>query len=190
MFTRLGENREISMTCRIMAATNDDLEDAVAAGSFRDALYFRLNRYRLEIPPLRERPGDVEPLALHFLSSYCLRFHKQIDGFSPAAMAALQRDPWKGNVRELKNRIETAVIESESTTLTLRDIQKRGRPSGALAKTRYKEAMADFQREFFTARLQEAAGNVTHAAENCGLTRQQLQKKLTQFGISAEEFRP
>lgn len=189
VFTRLGENREISMTCRILAATNDNLEDAVAAGRFRDALYFRLNRYRLVIPPLRERPGDIEPLALHFLSAFCLRFHKEIDGYSPAAMAALQRDAWKGNIRELKNRIETAVIESEGPTLTLRDVQKRSRPTGAAAKTRYKEAMADFQREFFTARLQETAGNVTRAAENCGLTRQQLQKKLNQFGISADEFR-
>ncbi len=191
VFNRVGENLELPLTCRLLAATSEDLERAVERGTFREALYYRLDRYRIHVPPLRERPGDIEPLAMHFLAQFCREFRKQIDGFSPAAMQRLLSDPWKGNVRELRNRIEVAVIECEGSTITLGDLAGglRDRPAESGRTLRYKEALEDFQRQFVTSRLTETGGNVTHAAEISGMTRQQFQKKMKQLDISSEEFR-
>ncbi len=191
VLVRLGENREIPVTARVLAATSENLEKAVGEGRFREALYYRLDRYRIEVPPLRERRGDIEPLALHFLGGFCRDFHRRIDGFSPVVMARFMSDPWPGNVRQLRNVIEAAVIDCEGSVITLADIRIKDRLSRRFGDgtKNYKEAAEKFQREFIRARLAETGGNVTRAAANCGMARQQFQKKMSKLGISSREFK-
>ena len=104
---------------RVVAATNRNLVDAIDEGSFREDLYYRLSVFPLELPPLRERPGDVELLAEHFVKTKSARFGKRISGLAPAARTALRAYRWPGNVRELENVIERAVILSNGPLLTL-----------------------------------------------------------------------
>ncbi len=195
VFNRLGENRDLTVSARILAATSENLEQAIRDNHFRESLYYRLNRYRIEVPPLRERRGDIEPLAQHFLRTFCQDFHKQIDGFSPGVMARFMTEPWVGNVRELRNLIERAVIDCEGHTICLGNLSVPGRSVGMDGNhnMHYKQAkvamLAAWEKTFFAARLQETDGNVTLAAENCGMARQQLQKKLRDLGIAAAEFR-
>jgi two-component system response regulator AtoC len=109
-FTRLGGTRPISVDVRIIAATNRDLKAAVAAGRFREDLFYRLNVVPLTIPPLRERPEDIVPLALDILQRFNRELKKNFTGFTPAAAELLNRYPWPGNIRELKNVIERTMI--------------------------------------------------------------------------------
>ena len=108
-FTRLGSNRLIEVDIRIIAATNEDLAEAVRQGRFREDLFYRLNVIPLRVPPLRERHGDVELLATHFLARYSARFNKPVPEIGPGLLAALSAYPWPGNVREFENVMEFMV---------------------------------------------------------------------------------
>jgi len=109
-FMRLGGTRPIKVNVRLVAATNADLKDAVARGAFREDLYYRLNVVPLYLPPLRERVEDIVPLALEFMQHFNRELKKKFTGFTPAAAELLQRYPWPGNIRELKNVIERTMI--------------------------------------------------------------------------------
>ncbi len=107
---RLGGTQAHKVDVRVIAATNVDLEAAASAGRFRRDLLYRLNVYPIRIPPLRERPDDIEPLALHLLQRFCALHDKRVAGFTDRALDAMRRYPWPGNVRELENLIERGVI--------------------------------------------------------------------------------
>ena len=105
-FTRLGSNRLIEVDIRIIAATNEDLAGAVRQGRFREDLFYRLNVIPLQVPPLRDRHGDIELLSSHFLARYSARFNKPVPSLGPDMLAALSAYPWPGNVREFENVME------------------------------------------------------------------------------------
>ncbi len=122
-FTPVGSTRPRRVDVRILAATNRDLATEVAAGRFREDLYYRLNVVRLEVPPLRERPEDILHLARHFLETFSVQYQKNVRRFAPDAESALLAYPWPGNVRELQNRLMQAVILCESEDLRAEEIR-------------------------------------------------------------------
>jgi len=127
-FERLGGSRSLKVDVRIVAATNRNLEDAIIAGTFREDLYYRLNVVRIVLPPLRERGDDIVPLARHFAERFAKDLKKPVSGFTSAAIRALKRHLWPGNIRELENTIERAVLMAEGAELDERDMNLPGYP--------------------------------------------------------------
>ena len=121
-YERVGEAAERTADVRIVAATNRDLEAAVAAGRFRDDLLYRLNVIEVTVPPLRDRRADVLPLAEHLLAQFAGRSYKPVAGFTPAARDAIQRHRWPGNIRELRNAIERAVLLCKGAEIDAADL--------------------------------------------------------------------
>ncbi|RMH83547.1 MAG: sigma-54-dependent Fis family transcriptional regulator, partial [Calditrichaeota bacterium] len=118
-FFRIGGNRPVSVKCRLIAATNKHLEQAVQQGTFREDLYYRLNVISIQLPPLRERPEDILPLAHHFLQKFARENQKSLHGFDRAVEELLLRYHWPGNVRELRNTVERAVVMSRYNTIVV-----------------------------------------------------------------------
>jgi DNA-binding NtrC family response regulator len=121
-FERLGGNRTIKVDVRLVAATNQNLEEGIAAGRFREDLYYRLNVVGVTIPPLRERREDIVPLACHFIDNFAAELKNTVRGLTPDAIRALQRHTWPGNIRELENTIERAVLMCESNSISAEDL--------------------------------------------------------------------
>ena len=121
--TRVGDTRQIPIDIRLICATNMDLEQMIRDGRFREDLYYRINTMQIKLPPLRERTDEIKGLALNFLERYAQKYHRSVAKIDSQALAALKLHRWNGNIRELKNSIEKAVIMSEGDTLTLQDLQ-------------------------------------------------------------------
>jgi DNA-binding NtrC family response regulator len=121
-FERLGGNRTIKVDVRLVAATNQNLEEGIAAGRFREDLYYRLNVVGVTIPPLRERREDIVPLACHFIDNFAAELKNTVRGLTPDAIRALPRHTWPGNIRELENTIERAVLMCESNSISAEDL--------------------------------------------------------------------
>lgn len=191
VFTRLGDNKNLSVDTRVLAATSKDLEQAMARGEFRPELFYRLNIYRIHLVPLRERRGDILPLARHFLTETLPRFSRQIEGFSPAVEARMVEEQWPGNVRELRNFVERAVINCNGGMIGLGDMfgQGLGFASGPASFNEAKDLMTrEWERRYVTERLSETGGNVTRAAELSGMSRQSFQRKLRELGLRSGDF--
>jgi DNA-binding NtrC family response regulator len=175
-FERLGSNRERQVKVRVISATNADLAAMMRAGTFREDLYYRLNVIELRLPPLAERPGDIAPLAEHFLGA-----GKVLDA---AARAALLRHPWPGNVRELKNTMQRARLLSEGERIGVADL---GLPAVAapvvVATTTATATDPEPDREAIEQALQRAGGVVAQAASELGLSRQALYRRMERLGI-------
>ena len=202
---RVGGNRTIKVDVRVLAATNQDLEAKAKRGEFREDLYYRLNVVGITLPSLRERPEDVPLLIEHFLAATTTRLHREGRTLAPAAYRALLAHAWPGNVRELEHAIEQAVALSAGATIELDDLPAAVRdgakasavPASGAAPTAdaasfkdAKQALVDrFEREFLAAALARHQGNISKAAEEIGMYRQQLQQKLAELGIDAERFR-
>ena len=173
---------------RVIAATNKDLKAEIAAGRFREDLYFRLNVVPLRVPPLRERVEDIPPLARHFVGQFS-RAYGRVKSLAPDAVAALQEYRWPGNVRELKNVIERLVILTQADAIGLADVRRMmgqdSRPAPDLFRgaPSLREGRENFERQFIMSRLQEAGGNVVRAAELLGLERSNLYRKMRALGI-------
>ncbi len=179
-FEPLGSTRTRKVDVRVIAATNADLEAEIAAGRFREDLYYRLQVVELRIPPLRARVADILPCARHFLARYAAHNGKAIDGFSPAAEAQLVAHSWPGNVRELENAVERAVIFCrdrliEPHHLPFSGLAERPAPRG--------ESIADLEQEAITRTLAEHDGNISRAAKKLGLSRAALYRRLTKYGL-------
>jgi transcriptional regulator with GAF, ATPase, and Fis domain len=129
-FERLGGTRTIKSDVRVVAATNRDLEDAIASGGFREDLYYRLNVVSIRMPPLRERKEDIIPLATFFLHRFADDLKKPVRGFSPAALRVLTRHHWPGNIRELENTVERAVLMADGDIVEPKDLSVAGQESG------------------------------------------------------------
>jgi two-component system nitrogen regulation response regulator NtrX len=178
----------IRVDVRVIAATNKDLRAEIAAGRFREDLYFRLNVIPLRVPPLRERPEDVPPLARHFVDQFSRQYGR---GKRLAADTAplLVAHRWPGNVRELKNLMERLVILTPGDEIGRADLAQvlgapEAEPPGDLFRDRtLREGRERFERLFILARLQEAGGSVVRAAELLGLERSHLYRKLRAYGI-------
>jgi len=186
-FERVGGNKTISVNVRIVAATNKKLEDQVKNGKFREDLYYRLNVVNLNIPPLRSRREDVEPLSRHFLEKYVAETGKKITSFAPRALSCLLAHDWPGNVRELQNTIERAVVLSKGSELTPRDFPQTlqgddqiclqvPEKGGSLT-----EILEDLERQLILQTLQREDGSQTRAAETLGIKRTTLRYKMEKY---------
>jgi DNA-binding NtrC family response regulator len=178
---RVGENQTVSVDVRILAATNRDLQKAIAAQEFREDLYYRLSVVTLEVPPLRERGEDLEPLALHFLAESVRRLGR-MRVFAPETLEFLRSYRFPGNVRELRYAIEQAVILSEEASLTpahfasMRARAERLAPPGSRARAR--PITEEVSRERLREVLQECGGNRVRAARALGISRATLYRLL------------
>ena len=194
---RVGANAEIPVDVRIVAATNRNLQKEVQEGRFRQDLFYRLDVVRLEAPPLRARPEDVEELARHFLQRFGAK--AGIFAIDPEALLALRAYEWPGNVRQLRNAIERACALAAGPQLTVADLPHEVRggsdelaPDGAEAGT-FQEMkarrIAAIEKSYLEGLLDKHKGNVTHSADEAGMTRSALQKLLQKYGIRSVDFR-
>jgi DNA-binding NtrC family response regulator len=184
---RVGDSREKQVDVRVVAATNRDLEKAVAASEFREDLYWRVNVIHLHIPPLRERAYDVPLLVEHFLTKIAKKQNAAPRSIAPEALALLIAYAWQGNVRELENTLERAVALARGAVLSMEDLPARirdagGQTSAILAAAKSKRLTLDeLEREYILEILREAGGNKSRAAETLGLDRKTLYRKLDEY---------
>ncbi len=186
-FRRLGGLKDITLDVRLVAATNRNLREAVREGAFRQDLYFRLNVINITIPPLRDRPEDILPLGRFFIDQYNRKFKRHIEGFDPAAEEALVRHDWPGNVREMRNAIERAMILEESARITLQSLpalpSSQAPVTTSLAIPPDGLSLADQERRLVEKALEKAGGNQTQAARLLSITRDTLRYKMKKFNL-------
>jgi len=191
-FTRIGSTQARRADFRLICATNRPLLAEVKAGRFREDLYYRIAVVSVTMPPLRERTGDIVPLATHFLDLYSTKFGKTCGPLTPAALQALERCRWEGNVRQLQHCIERAVALHTSGPIDTLHLLPGGEPSpatepgGATASLNalaYQDARGEFERDYFQRLLAAAGGNVSEAARLSGIPRQNLYVRMKRWGI-------
>ncbi|MFQ5590913.1 MAG: sigma-54-dependent transcriptional regulator [Phycisphaerae bacterium] len=184
--TRVGDNRARKVNIRIVAATNRDLERAIEANEFREDLYYRLNVIRITVPPLRERPEDIPALIEHFIRKYNLVLNRTCPGFGEDAMQVMCAHRWRGNVRELENVVERALIFAEERAVGLDDLAidiGRAEPMPSLA-TSLRSATREFERRHITKVLAMNNHNKAATAEALEIGLSSLYRKLEELGIS------
>lgn len=179
---RVGSSKTRHVHVRVIAATNAELNELVAAKRFREDLLYRLNTVEIRIPPLRDRREDIPLLANHFLRQQAERYGKAVRDFAPDAMRALIEHSWPGNVRELRHVVERAVLLAQRNSVTADDLDLRARAGGAPALDDM--TLEDAERWLIARALQRHDGNVTRAAESLGVSRSALYRRLQQFGMS------
>jgi two-component system response regulator AtoC len=177
---RLGGTLSLPINARIVAATNRDLESLLREGKFREDLYYRLNVIRVEIPPLRERRGDIPALAGAFVEKLNRQMGRRVRGFDPDALARLSAYSFPGNVRELENRVERAYILCSSDLITARDL---GEPFSRPARAPRAGRLRDQERELIEKVLSKHGGNRTRAAAELGISRRTLINKIRDAGL-------
>lgn len=178
---RVGSSKARKTDVRLIAATNVNLNDEVAAGRFREDLLFRLNTIELHLPPLRERREDIAPLAIHFLRQHTDRYRKSLKGFDQSAMQHLLEHPWPGNIRELGHSVERAVLLAQGSTVRAADLALRA-PS--TSSTRLEDLpLEDVERLLIRKALDRYGGNVSQAAKALGLSRSALYRRIAAYGI-------
>jgi len=186
----------VKVDVRVLASTNQDLGKQISEGKFREDLFYRLNVVSLHLPPLRERMEDLPILVNHFLKKHGPRLGREGIRLVPEAMESLLSHDWPGNVRELENRIQQALILARSGSIGITQLWPEPAPRESewpsVQHLPYKEAklriMSHFHKNYFSRLLEKNKGNVTRAAEACGLERQALQQLLRRFGISRQDF--
>jgi two-component system response regulator HydG len=187
---RLGENREIPIDVRLIAATNRDLQDALRRGEFREDLYYRLNVVAIHLPPLRARREDIPLLAHHFLRQFCQRDCKAIRGFREDALAALMTYTFPGNVRELRHIIEQAVALSTGPWITLADLPAHVRTAAhAPHEPEIETVLNQVERDLILQALQRNQGHLERTARDLGMSRVTLWRKMKKYGL-AKRFVP
>ena len=182
---RVGETAARPVDVRLVSATNADLGRRVAEGGFRQDLLYRINTVELRLPPLRERGDDLDLLADHFLDRYARRYGRDLDGFTDAARAAMRDYGWPGNVRELEHTVERAVILADGGRVGPSDLQFSAstapgpageEPGGTLD-------LEEIERAAVRRALSKHGGNITHAAQDLGLTRKSLYRRIEKYGL-------
>jgi len=187
-FRRVGGVRNIEVDVHVITATNRNLEDAVAGGAFREDLFYRLNVVPVHIPPLRERPEDIGPLAVHFIELLCRELRQPPRELSREALAALERYPWPGNARELRNVLERLLLLEDADAVHADQLPPEIRGTAAQAgKMLVLPAsgldLEELERELLCQALERADGNKTGAARLLGLTRDTMRYRLEKYGI-------
>ncbi len=183
-FRRLGDVRDRRVDIRLIASTNIDLEEAVRAKKFRDDLYYRVSTLTLRIPPLRERPEDIPILARAILVNVCRRMGKAPVELKPDAEALLLKYPWPGNIRELANVLERAMILQRGERLEASDLGLQGRTSSAPDGSGELLSLRDVERQHIERVLQRTSGNVTEAAQILGMARRTLYDRMKTLDIA------
>lgn len=213
-FERVGDNRTIRVDCRVVAATNRDLLDEVARGTFREDLYFRLNVIPIDLPPLRQRSSDIPALIDFFVRKFAVANKVTISHIAPDAISALQKYPWPGNVRELQNYVERAIVFSENGLLSVATLPKQvtsGAPvrlprgsardavslcqelvalgmqqAGEGATNLHERVVSQVEKELLTQVLKSCQGVQTKAANRLGINRNTLHKKIEEYHLESE----
>ena len=185
-FERLGSTRSIRVDVRIIAATNQDLQQQVTTGKFRKDLYFRLNVFPLHVPALRERTEDIPELVSFFVGAYAMNMGKQIDNISQKCMDMLQDYAWPGNVRELKNMVERAVILCDDNHLSLQHFQDRSPKPEAFREPESPELfnLALMEKRVIVDALKKTEGNKSKASKLLHISRQSLDRRIMKFKLS------
>ena len=181
-FNRVGGTVTLRSDFRVIAATNQDLQEAIHKKTFRSDLFYRLNVVHLQVPPLRERPEDIPVLAQHFLWCYATETNKKIDSIQPEAMEAMRRYPWPGNVRELENAIERAVVVGKSRQIQLNDLPF-GIALGGAAEME-KLSLEESERRHIARVLAIEAGNLSNVARILRINRSTLYAKIKKYGLA------
>jgi DNA-binding NtrC family response regulator len=195
----LGDTKSITVDVRIIASTNQNLEEKIKSGEFREDVYYRLNVLPIKLPALREHPEDIPLIANHLLEKHCLALDKTLKAISTELMDVFLNKTWEGNVRELENVIRQGILFSSTNEINPRDVHLDGRQNltypveSAGNDLPYKVAKEQTLKLFnhrFIGRLLEAHnGNVSQAARQCGLERQALQQIIRRYQINADDFR-
>jgi DNA-binding NtrC family response regulator len=178
--TRVGGNQIIKVDFRCIAATNKNLETLIEEGKFRPDLFYRLNVFRIELPPLRERREDIPVLVNHFVQKFSLAMNKRITRVAPAAMNQLQQQPWLGNVRELENAVERAMVVGQEPELHEEDFIFK--PQSVSGSGGAGKKLEDMERAYILRVVEECGGNQSHAAEVLDIDRVTLYHKLKKYG--------
>lgn len=196
-FERVGGNKTIEVDVRVVAATNKDLQEEIKSGNFREDLFFRLNVLPFSVPSLRQRKDDIPRLCQHFLKYFCGKESRDIKTISQEALKALLSYNWPGNVRELKNLIERMVIMTPGQEIKLNDLPhgiNKSAPSGPTLKESrteelpdsYREAKEIFEKQFLIEKLKKNNWNISRTAEEIGLERSNLHRKIKSYEIEPE----
>jgi len=199
----VGEVSARNVDVRLIVATNRDLATMVREGGFREDLYYRVNVIGIPLPPLRERADDIPLLAYHFLQMYSSRMKKKIDKISVDALQALQNYSWVGNVRELENVVERAVVLAGGDSMTSQDLPAKvlsesfylvSEEAGLdITQFSYKEAknraLTSFNKAYLSSLLKEAKGNISFASERAGMDRSNFKKLVKKYAIDITEYR-
>ena len=188
VITRVGGSQVIPVNVRIVAATNASLAEHVRARKFREDLYYRLGVVTLELPPLRERPEDILPLAEHFLKRFAAQARRPGLTLATEARRRLQDHPWPGNVRELRNLMERLAFLSQGERIEPEDLSFMLSPEAASSRLPaldlgLENATREFQRDFIRRSIREARDNMTDAAKLLGLHRSNLYRKMKQLDM-------
>ena len=186
--TRVGGNQIIKVDFRCIAATNKDLEKLIEEGKFRPDLFYRLNVFRIELPPLRDRREDIPPLVDHFVRKFSLAMNKRITRVAPEAMNQLQQQPWPGNVRELENAVERAMVVGTEPELHEQDFIFK--PQSVSVSSGSGKKLEEMERAHILRVVEECGGNQSHAADILDIDRVTLYHKLKKYGWTRTPAEP
>src|ERR1051325_5987039 len=188
-FERVGGTKPIKLDIRVIAATNKNLDEAVAQGTFRQDLFYRLNVVSMELPPLRKRPEDIRLLANYFAARYGQKCNRRVMGISPEAQARLTSYDWPGNVRELENAIERAVVLGSTEKILPEDLPESVLESASIASeppTKYHEAVIQTKKEIILRAMTQAKGSFTEAAKILGVHPNYLHRLIRNLDLKQE----
>ena len=192
-FERVGGTRRVAVDFRLIAATNRNLEEAIAQATFRRDLYYRLNVVALVIPPLRERMGDIPLMAQYFIRRHAARVKRRVNGITPAALACLSKYDWPGNVRELENAIERAIVLGSTDQILLDDlpdavVEAGAQPAAAAPAStpaQFHDVITQAKKDLIIRVFEKAGGNYTSAAQMLGLHPNYLHRLIRNLNLKA-----
>ena len=181
--TRVGDNKDIPIDIRLICATNKDLENRVAQGNFREDLYYRINTMHLNLPPLRERTDEITPLAEIFIKKYSEKYRRSTSGLTTQAIELLKEHSWPGNIRELQNCIEKAVILSENEYLSEEDIEIQRTKNSFSSTFDGTATLEESEEKTIRAAMARYGGNLSMVAKSLEISRPTLYAKLKKYNI-------
>ena len=187
--TPVGGEKPVTIDFRLICATSSDLEAMIEEDTFREDLFYRINVFEMNIPPLRERPRDIPPLCEFFLEEINKKLDRTVEGISDAALDQLRHYHWPGNVRELRNALESAAVVGETPVLKPEDFDlfsDRSRSSGDHSEIQAGMSLEESEAILIEKTLNEFDGNITRSAEQLGITRKTLRSKKDKYGIELE----
>jgi transcriptional regulator with GAF, ATPase, and Fis domain len=203
-FRAVGDHRTQATNVRVLAATNRDLKTMVAEGTFREDLFYRINVFPIQLPPLRDRQGDIPALAYQFLKTFSKELGRPMPTISEGAMSLLVGHPWPGNVRELQNAMHRALILSSDDTIRQAhlagildsappsdlEVPRTGEELKRIKKIAREKSVEDIERAFVQETLKRNVWNVTRSAEAAGMQRANFQALMKKYGIRVRDTQP
>lgn len=182
--TKVGDTKAIPLDIRLICATNKDLPQMVSEGTFREDLYYRINTVTLHLPPLRERTDEIASLVPYFIEQFALKYHREVKGIAENALSLLENCQWRGNIRELKNRIEKAVILSEGELIQATDLQiTDSELKDDAVCTTQGESLQDAEERIIRQAMKKYNGNLSLVAKSLNISRPTLYSRLKKYGI-------